>query len=438
MANRETDKIGATIEGQSTGDTYLLVDHRLPAPAGADAGKLVVATGANTFGLARRSRVAVVALTTISTATTMYADGLTYEELADVDLIVAEFIDNPPANWVSTISFYSTEYQHWDGLWIAYNSTALTPASVSIGDWLLIEVRSWCVLSNSHWYADIAGKQDALVSGTNIKTVNGASLLGSGNIQLGTLFYGTTSTPEATAEKVVELAIPSTGFTDGSYLLLHFYHGVPAGSENTISVEGVSYGLVYHQYMVATAGVINAGDKVLMLCLNSVAQIIAIDRWGADIAGKQDTLVSGTNIKTVNGGSLLGSGNLSLLPKHTPHVTDITTATANLSCPSTERSYHIVNIDDTLQSCTLTVDLQNNVDNTIILQGSINYLVLDLQIDGVPAPVVYEESYFAGKVSGEMRVFLAKSEGIIKLVAEAVEGAVVLDIDNMQSYTPSN
>ena len=30
--------------------------------------------------------------------------------------------------------------------------------------------------------ADLAGKQDALVSGTNIKTVNGASILGSGNV----------------------------------------------------------------------------------------------------------------------------------------------------------------------------------------------------------------------------------------------------------------
>lgn len=32
------------------------------------------------------------------------------------------------------------------------------------------------------------------------------------------------------------------------------------------------------------------------------------------LSGKQDTLVSGTNIKTVNGASLLGSGNLALIP----------------------------------------------------------------------------------------------------------------------------
>lgn len=31
-----------------------------------------------------------------------------------------------------------------------------------------------------------------------------------------------------------------------------------------------------------------------------------------DISGKQDTLVSGTNIKTINNTSILGSGNISI------------------------------------------------------------------------------------------------------------------------------
>jgi hypothetical protein len=33
----------------------------------------------------------------------------------------------------------------------------------------------------------------------------------------------------------------------------------------------------------------------------------------SDIAGKQDTLVSGTNIKTINGSSILGSGDLTVV-----------------------------------------------------------------------------------------------------------------------------
>lgn len=49
----------------------------------------------------------------------------------------------------------------------------------------------------------LAAKQDTLVSGTNIKTVNNNSLLGSGDISLATLasptFTGTPTAPTATA-----------------------------------------------------------------------------------------------------------------------------------------------------------------------------------------------------------------------------------------------
>lgn len=45
---------------------------------------------------------------------------------------------------------------------------------------------------------DISGKQDTLVSGTNIKTIGGASLLGSGNILLGGIAQVTTATGNTT------------------------------------------------------------------------------------------------------------------------------------------------------------------------------------------------------------------------------------------------
>lgn len=51
-----------------------------------------------------------------------------------------------------------------------------------------VEIKSISVNGAMHYLSDtyarnlIEGKQDALVSGTNIKTVNGTSLLGSGNI----------------------------------------------------------------------------------------------------------------------------------------------------------------------------------------------------------------------------------------------------------------
>lgn len=88
------------------------------------------------------------------------------------------------------------------------------------------------------------GKQDTLVSGTNIKTVNGNSLLGSGNLSIST----------------------STAW---------------GGITGTLSSQ---------------------------TDLNSA------------INAKQDTLVSGTNIKSVNGTSLLGSGDITVAASGAPQI----------------------------------------------------------------------------------------------------------------------
>jgi hypothetical protein len=84
------------------------------------------------------------------------------------------------------------------------------------------------------------GKQDTLVSGTNIKTINGASVLGSGDL--------------------------------------------------TVSGSGASWGNI--------TGTLSSQSD-LQTALNA----------------KQNTLVSSTSIKTVNGNSLLGSGNVNIGPR---------------------------------------------------------------------------------------------------------------------------
>lgn len=90
-----------------------------------------------------------------------------------------------------------------------------------------------------------SGKQDALVSGTNIKTINNESILGSGNITI-----------------------------EGG------------GGISGITMNGSP--------VTVTSGVADLGTVV------------------TDISGKQDTLVSGTNIKTINNQSILGEGNITI------------------------------------------------------------------------------------------------------------------------------
>jgi hypothetical protein len=98
----------------------------------------------------------------------------------------------------------------------------------------------------------LSNKQDTLVSGTNIKTVNGTSVLGSGDIVIS----------------------GGGGVTD---------HGALTGLSDDDHTQ-------YHTDA--------RGDA-------RYAQLSAL-------ANKQDTLVSGTNIKTINGTSVLGSGNISV------------------------------------------------------------------------------------------------------------------------------
>lgn len=105
----------------------------------------------------------------------------------------------------------------------------------------------------------LSSKQDTLVSGTNIKTINGDSILGSGNLV------------------------------------------IQSGTSNWDDIQGKP------QFAgVATSG--NYNDLINKPTIPDVSDLATKQ----EIAGKQDTLVSGTNIKTINGNSVLGAGDITI------------------------------------------------------------------------------------------------------------------------------
>lgn len=123
---------------------------------------------------------------------------------------------------------------------------------------------------------EMATKQDLLVSGTNIKTINGQDILGSGNLDIsgGTTDYNQlTNKPQINS---VELS--------GNKSLEDL--GVPTKTSELTNDSGFLTSIP-DEYVTETE--LNAG-----------------------LGNKQDSLVSGTNIKTVNGESLLGSGNIDI------------------------------------------------------------------------------------------------------------------------------
>jgi hypothetical protein len=156
-------------------------------------------------------------------------------------------------------------------------------------------------------------KQDTLVSGTNIKTVNGTSVLGSGNISISSAvaWGGVTGT----LSNQTDLQSALDGKVDENT-------AITGATKTKITYD--EKGLVTAGADATTADIASSTDKRYI----TDAQLVVVgntsgtntgdnatnSQYSGLAASKQDTLVSGTNIKTINSTSLLGSGNVAVEP----------------------------------------------------------------------------------------------------------------------------
>lgn len=142
-------------------------------------------------------------------------------------------------------------------------------------------------------------KQDTLVSGTNIKTINGESVLGSGNIEINTDNFET---------KDNKITFIEDTATDTQYpsakAVYNFVHPLYEETDNIVEEQTIQYQTIHN---------------TILPQLNNLS------------TNKQDTLVSGENIKTVNGNSLLGSGNIEIKDTNIIDNLNSTSATDALS-----------------------------------------------------------------------------------------------------------
>lgn len=132
----------------------------------------------------------------------------------------------------------------------------------------------------------IAAKQDTLVSGTNIKTINGESILGAGNIEV------------AASDDGVD-----TAYVENE--VLYIDDDTSAGGNASLTEDDVN-------------NIISSNETVVTLT-NDVRDLQT---------DKQDILESGTNIKTINNQSILGSGNIEI-QGGSQETIDITTWLSN-------------------------------------------------------------------------------------------------------------
>ena len=165
-------------------------------------------------------------------------------------------------------------------------------------------------------------KQDILVSGTNIKTINNQSLLGSGNIEIQ---GGSGSDYSAGANiDITDHIISVTGITVPTKLseLTNDEGFVNSGEvETQITSKGYITGYTETDpvFMASPASgiteqnIIDWDNKLDSSALTPYYTSAQTDSAISNAtSGKQDTLVSGTNIKTINNQSLLGSGNIEI------------------------------------------------------------------------------------------------------------------------------
>lgn len=236
-----------------------------------------------------------------------------------------------------------------------------------------IEISTDVDLSNLATKSELATKQDTLVSGSNIKTVNGTSLLGSGNMELATkeelnakqdvitdletirsgASLGATALQEVPSEYATEQWVNSQGFLkehqdisnlatkeelatkqdvisdldsirSGAAKGATALQSVPSeyATEQWVNEQGflkehqdisnlaTKAELATKQDVITDLETIRSGAAKGATALQSVPDTYALKSEIPDISTKQDKLVSGSNIKTINGTSLLGSGNI--------------------------------------------------------------------------------------------------------------------------------
>lgn len=172
----------------------------------------------------------------------------------------------------------------------------------------------------------ISEKQVNLVSGTNIRTINSIPILGSGNIvTTQTTITGNAGTATKLATPRLINAVPFDGSSNLTITaltpnssLIKFDSGTTEGTDlftfngSTSKVIDIKAGS--NIILTKTAGAITISSNSLIT--SSIAFKDVLNKpttlAGYGITDSQSKLVSGTNIKTVNGVSILGTGDIAI------------------------------------------------------------------------------------------------------------------------------
>lgn len=236
---------------------------------------------------------------------------------------------------VTSISLNNTTIsgatESWTNTWFLnkYNTSSYTPSG------------NYNPATKKYVDDSVSSKQDTLVSGTNIKTINNTSLLGSGDITVGgslPIYYWDRTT--SSDSKALFTNLIDKYRNNESFILFAKYHDSTSNRELTNlclfaiprNINGTAYvfELTARDYVVNIRHDLTISDYVCtnIMCntnslvfyndyeelinLPAINNVEVFGSLSSSDLGLQDELESGTNIKTINNTSLLGSGNLDI------------------------------------------------------------------------------------------------------------------------------
>lgn len=132
-------------------------------------------------------------------------------------------------------------------------------------------------------------------------------------------YYGSCFYSDTLEGGVVSILSDDFNFRiDEALVTLAFEYDVDDEEFLYFTKDGSSYSRMYLSYQGSNgipANTIKARDTCIFQYIGGYLILLCVDRWGKDILAKQDVLVgsgNGQNIKTVNGNSLPGTGNIEL------------------------------------------------------------------------------------------------------------------------------
>lgn len=267
----------------------------------------------------------------------------------------------------------------------------------------------------------VSDKQNTLQSGVNIKTVNGQSILGPGNIQFPNIPIIPIEDVRVNTESVVENKIANiTTPTKVSDLEndIQYITGIskedvidalgytPYDAQNPIGFDtGTITSIKMNGTVVGTLGEVNLGTVI------------------TDVSDKQDLLVDigdSQNIKTINGNSILGTGNIEIKEGSDSYLKD-----ANI----VDNALVLTKQDDTIISFTGvgTIDYneleQKPKINGIVIQDELSLDDLNIQQKGDYLLNEVDPQYNADKP------YIARKEDIPTNVSELINDSNYIGVD---------